>query len=134
MRLTATGAGAMVQPFVAAPSIRVPPVRSKKCPIGGTILKYIIRATIDPVTGIELEANPANLERMVGKWQELNPIGMYFCLTRREITIVLEADNEDVFFEALHNTWVITRSYPDVTPVVSGEEFPSLLKRLGIAK
>jgi hypothetical protein len=35
-------------------------------------------------------------------------------------------------FEALHNTWVVTKSYPEVWPVVDGQEFPSLLQRAGL--
>jgi hypothetical protein len=35
-------------------------------------------------------------------------------------------------FEALHKIWVMAKSYPAVTPVVSGEEFPALLQRAGV--
>ena len=69
---------------------------------------------------------------LTSKWQAHNPVGMYFSLTRRSITIILEAESEDRFFEALHATWRITQTYPVVHPVASVEEFPALLKRAGI--
>ena len=95
-------------------------------------MKYVIQVEVDPETGTDVEANPAVIQEMVGKWQAHNPIGMYFSLTRRAMTIVLDVPNEDTFFEALHATWVATNSYPDVWPVVDAEEFPAVLQRLGV--
>ncbi len=95
-------------------------------------MKYIVQADVDPATGEELEANPQVIQEMIGAWQALNPIGMYFSLTERRLTIILEADNEDGFFEPLHKTWVATNSYPEVWPVADVEEFPQLLQRVGI--
>jgi hypothetical protein len=93
-------------------------------------MKYIVQTEIDPVNGAELEAQPSKIEELVGKWKALNPIGIYFSLTRRAITILIEAPNEDALFEALHATWVITNSYPDVSPVVDVDEFPAVLERV----
>ena len=95
-------------------------------------MKYIIQVEVDPDVGTEIEGSPEKIQEMIGKWQALSPIGMYFSMTRRAITIVLEADNEDVFFEALHATWVLAGSYPDVWPVADASEFPNLLKRVGV--
>jgi hypothetical protein len=96
---------------------------------GGT-MKYIVQSEIDPEIGAEMEAQPAKLEQWVGKWQALNPIGMYFSLTRRAVTIVVEVADEDALFDCLHATWVLTNSYPEVWPVVDVEEFPSVVKRV----
>ena len=68
----------------------------------------------------------------MGKWQAHNPIGMYFSIFRRRVTVILEANNEDAFFEALHATWLITRNYPEVWPVVGADEFPAIMQRLGV--
>lgn len=95
-------------------------------------MKYIIQVEVDPDTGTELEASPEKIQEVMGAWQALNPIGMYFALTRRAITVILEAANEDSFFEALHKTWVVTDNYPEVWPVAGAEEFPTLLKRAGV--
>jgi hypothetical protein len=95
-------------------------------------VKYIVQVEIDPTTGVEMEANPAQIQTVVGKWQALNPIGMYFSLTRRCVTIVVDVPNEDAMFEALHTTWVVTDSYPDVWPVADAAEFPQILRRAGI--
>ena len=95
-------------------------------------MKYIIQMELDPETGLEAEANPAEIQEFMGKWQALNPIGMYFSMTRRAVTVILEAPNEDSFFEALHATWVFTKSYPDVWPVADASEFPALMQRLGM--
>ena len=95
-------------------------------------MKYIIQADVDPETGTELEANPQNIQEMIGAWQAVNPIGMYFSLSARRLTIILEADNEDAFFEPLHKTWVATNSYPEVWPVADAEEFPQFMRRLGL--
>jgi hypothetical protein len=98
----------------------------------GNVMKYIIQTEIAPGIGSELEDNAQVLQGLVAKWQAHKPIGMYFSLTRRTITVILEADSEDVFFEALHATWRATRSYPDVHPVAGVEEFPKLLQRVGL--
>ena len=95
-------------------------------------MKYIIQADVDPATGTQLEAQPEKIQELIGKWQALNPIGMYFSLHRRRLTIVVEASNEDSFFEALHATWVIAGSYPEVWPVAGADEFPNLMQRLGM--
>ncbi len=68
----------------------------------------------------------------MGKWQALNPIGMYFSMTRRAVTIIVEASSEDDFFEALYATWVMAKSYPEVTPVITAEEFPAAMARVGV--
>ena len=94
-------------------------------------MKYIIQIEVDPEIGSELEETPAQIQEVMGKWQALNPLGMYFSITRRAMTIVVDVPNEDAFFEALHATWVMTQSYPDVWPVVGADEFPSLLQRAG---
>ncbi|MEX0785279.1 MAG: hypothetical protein WD939_01450 [Dehalococcoidia bacterium] len=96
-------------------------------------MKYIIQVEIDPETGIDVEEQPQLIEELIGKWQALKPIGMYFSLTRRSMTIIVDAPNEDAFFEPLHATWVLAKDYPDVYPVASVEEFPQILQRLGIA-
>lgn len=95
-------------------------------------VKYLIQVEIDPETGIEVEATPERIQEIVAKWQSLNPIGMYFSLTRRSITIVVDVDSEDAFFEQLHATWVLAKDYPDVQPVADADEFPQLLQRTGI--
>lgn len=95
-------------------------------------MKYIIQAEIDAETGVDVEAQPEKLQELVGKWQALNPIGMYFSLTRRAITIIVDTPNEDPLFEALHATWVLAKDYPDVWPVADVEEFPAILQRSGI--
>jgi hypothetical protein len=65
----------------------------------------------------------------MGKWQALKPIGMYFALTRRAATIILDVPDEDALLEVLHSTWVLTKSYPDVWPVRDASEFPTIMKR-----
>ncbi len=95
-------------------------------------MKYIVQVDIDPSTGFALEGKPEQIQELVGKWEAHNPIGHYFSLTRRRITIIVEADNEDALFEALHLTWDITNSYPSVQAVADFAEFPELLKRVGI--
>ncbi len=93
-------------------------------------MKYIIQAEIDPDTGIEVEGNMDQMHGLVQAWQALNPIGMYFNITRRAMTIIVDVPNEDAFFEALHKTWVVTNDYPDVSPVADASEFEQLLRRI----
>ena len=93
-------------------------------------MKYIVHTEIDAETGAEVETQPEKLQEWIGSWQALKPIGMYFGLTRRAITIILDVPNEDAIFEALHSTWVLTKSYPEVWPVADASEFPALMKRL----
>ena len=95
-------------------------------------MKYIIQAELDPETGIEVEAQPEKIQKMIGMWQALKPIGFYFSITRRAITIIVDVPNEDALFEPLHNMWVLTNDYPEVWPVADVEEFPALMKRAGV--
>jgi hypothetical protein len=95
-------------------------------------MKYIVNVNISAEVGARLEANPAAIQEMVGNWQAHNPIGMYFSLASRRVTVILDAANEDAFFEALHATWVATESYPEVWPVADLEEFGGILQRLGL--
>ena len=97
-------------------------------------MKYVVQVEIDPEIGVEVEAQPEKLQELIGKWQALNPLGVYFALTRRAMTIVVDVPNEDAMFEAIHATWVLTESYPDVWPVVGVEEFPVLLQRAGVGR
>ena len=95
-------------------------------------MRYIVQIEVDPEIGTDLEENPQQIQELIGKWQAHNPSGMYFGLTRRVLTIILEADNEDAFFEALHASWVATASYPEVWPVADVDEFPAIMQRLGM--
>jgi hypothetical protein len=95
-------------------------------------MKYIVHIEIEPTAGNELEDNPQLIQELIAKWQAHDPIGLYFSLTRRAISVILEADNEDAFFEALHATWRATKTYPDVHAVADVGEFPEMLKRAGI--
>jgi hypothetical protein len=95
-------------------------------------VKYIIQADIDGETGIQIEAQPEKIQEIIGKWQALNPLGMYFSLHRRRLTIVVEVPSEDSFLEALHATWVWTKNYPEVWPVAGVDEFAGLMQRLGM--
>ena len=95
-------------------------------------MKYVVQVEIDPEAGESIEGDPATMQSVLGGWQALNPIGMYAALTRRALTIVVDVPNEDAMFEALHATWVGTGSYPEVWPVASMEEFPDLLRRVGL--
>lgn len=91
---------------------------------------YIIQIEVDPEIGNEIEANPQSLHEWIESWQSLDVKGMYFATTRRAVTIIVEAPNEDAFFEQLHASWVMTSSYPEVWPVATAEEFPALMQRL----
>lgn len=95
-------------------------------------MKYIIQAEIDPETGVEVEAQPEKIQALIEQWQALKPIGFYFSLTRRAITIIVDAPSEDAFFEPLHALWVLAKDYPLVWPVASVEEFPQIMQRAGI--
>ncbi|MFN8548743.1 MAG: DUF3303 family protein [Candidatus Eisenbacteria bacterium] len=97
-------------------------------------MKYMVQVEIDPQAGVTIEDNPQLIQEMIGKWQAHKPIGMYFSLTRRSVTVILEASNEDAFLEALHATWRVVKSYPNVHPVADVNEFPQILKRVGVAK
>ena len=57
---------------------------------------------------------------------------MYFSLTRRRVTIALDAPNEDSFFEALHVSWIVTKSHPEVWSAVDVDEFPAIMQRPGM--
>lgn len=92
-------------------------------------MKYIVQMEIDPTTEVEVEVPSAKIQEWVGKWQALNPIGMYFCTTRRAVTVIVDVPNEDAMFEALHFSWLVTKAYPTVSPVVDGDQFPDLLQR-----
>ena len=96
-------------------------------------MKYIVQTEISPEVGIEIEAHPEILQEWIGKWQALNPVGVYFGLTRRVTTIIVDVPDQDAMFEVLHNTWVLTNSYPDVWPVADAAEFPAILQRAGVA-
>ena len=93
-------------------------------------LKYVVQIEIDPDVGAEIEGDPAEIEEWMGKWQALNPIGMYFAMTRRAVTVLVDVPNEDALLEPLHATWVFTRTYPEVWPVADASEFPSLMRRV----
>lgn len=95
-------------------------------------MKYVVQVEIDPEVGMDAEEEPEKIQELLGKWQALNPIGMYFGITRRAITIIVDVPNEDAMFEALHATWVLFSSYPEVWPVVGPDEFPGLLQRVGV--
>lgn len=95
-------------------------------------MKYIVQAELDPVTGLEVEAQPEKIQQFIEKWQALNPIGFYFNLTRRAVTIIVDVPNEDAMFEALHFSWGLMEDYPEVSPVASVEEFPEILRRIGV--
>ena len=41
-------------------------------------MKCAVQLEIDPSTETEVSVPPAKIQEWVGKWQELNPIGMYF--------------------------------------------------------
>ena len=95
-------------------------------------MKYIVQIEVDPETGVDIEGSPEKIHELMEKWQTLNPIGLYFSLTRRAITVIVDVANEDAMFEALHATWVVAKDYPDVSPVVSAEESPAIMQRLGM--
>lgn len=95
-------------------------------------MKYIVQVELDPDVGAEFEEDPAGIQEWIGKWQALNPLGMYFSMTRRAVTIIVDVPNEDGMFEALHSTWLVTRSYPEVWPVAEASEFGALMQRLGM--
>ena len=57
---------------------------------------------------------------------------MYFYTDRRAMSIILDLPNEDAMFEALHDSWILFKTYPRVSPIVDGQEFPALLKRAGV--
>ncbi len=93
-------------------------------------MKYVVQMELPAEVAPELDRTPQELAEWVGKWQALNPVGMYFYTTRRAVTAIVDVPNEDALFEALHATWVMTKSYPTVSPVVDASEFPNLIQRI----
>ena len=96
-------------------------------------MKYVVSADIPASVQPENESSPQEIEAWIGKWQALNPIGFYFGLTHRHITVIVDVPNEDAMFEALYATWELGKTYPTVTPVADVSEFPSLMRRIGKA-
>lgn len=96
-------------------------------------MNYVVQMELPAEVAPELERTPQELEEWVGKWQDLNPIGMYFHLARRAVTVIVDVPNEDALFEALHATWIMAKTYPTVSPVVDASEFPNLLQRIGMS-
>lgn len=95
-------------------------------------MKYVVQVEIDPENGLDVEAQPDKIQEIIEKWQALHPIGFYFGLTRRSMTIIVDVPNEDALFEPLHATWVLAKDYPDVLPVADVDDFPQLLQRAGL--
>ena len=58
-------------------------------------MKYIVQVELDPDIGAEFEETPEDIQAWMGEWQKLNPIGMYFSMTRRRVTIIVDVLNED---------------------------------------
>ena len=58
-------------------------------------MKYLIQGEIAAENPVETEFGRARIEEWIGKWQALSPIGMYFTLTRRAYTIVVDVPDED---------------------------------------
>ena len=54
-------------------------------------MKYIIMADASPEVGKRIEANPAEIMDFTGKWQAHNPIAIYASLTKRRLTVILDA-------------------------------------------
>jgi hypothetical protein len=77
------------------------------------MLKYIIQTDLDPETGAQIETQPDKVQEILGKWQALNPIGMYFSPTRHRATFIVDVPNEDSLFEALHAIWIAMKSSPE---------------------
>ena len=97
-------------------------------------MKYIVQVEIGPDNNVEQEAGGGEkIQQWIGKWMALNPIGFYFSLTRRSATIIVDVPDEDSMFEALYETWNLAKSYPKVTPVLTVDEFPQMMQRLGLA-
>ena len=96
-------------------------------------MKYIVQVEIGGDNEVEQQPDgPAKLQEGIGAWQALNPIGMYFSITRRAVTIIVGLPNEDGMFEALYSTWQLTKNYPSVTPVVGAEELGAIMGRIGL--
>ena len=96
-------------------------------------MKYVVLADIDAEVGVDVEAQPEKIQQLIEKWQTHNLLGFYFSITSRNLTIIIEAENENEFFDALHATWLLTLDYPEVYPVVDVDGFPDLLRRAGVA-
>jgi len=96
-------------------------------------MKYVVLADIDAEVGVDVEAQPEKIQELINKWQAHNLLGFYFSITSRNLTIIIEAENENEFFDALHATWLLTLDYPEVYPVVDVDGFPDLLRRAGVA-
>jgi hypothetical protein len=91
---------------------------------------YIVQSEVSPEQGTAMESNRQAIQDLIGKWQALNPIGMYFAITRRAMANIVDAPNEDALLEVLHNTWVVTNSYLSVTPVATSERFGEMAQRV----
>ena len=96
-------------------------------------MKYLVQVEIDAQNPVETLVGAERIEQWIGKWQALNPISFYFSLTRRSATIIVDVPDEDAMFEALYDTWMLSNSYPSVTPVLGVEEFGSMMQRIGLA-
>ena len=96
-------------------------------------MKYLVQVEIPADNALEQqEGGPARIGEWIGKWQALNLIDMWFHLNRRAVAIVVDVPNEDAMFEALYDTWLIAKTYPTISPVVAGNEFETLLQRIGV--
>lgn len=92
-------------------------------------MKYVVQIEIPAHNRVE--DDPEKVQSLVAAWQKLNPIGMYFSVARRSVTVIVDVPNEDAMFEAVFETWTTVEEYADINPVVGVDEFPALLQRTG---
>ena len=99
-------------------------------------MKYIVQFDVPPEVGEAIEKEPQKMGEWIGKWQALNPIGFYGSIIRRRGTIIVDVPNEDAMFEAIYATWITTKNYPEVWPVIdlgNPEEMQATFRRVGLA-
>ena len=93
-------------------------------------MKYMVHFQVSLEAGREIESRPGGpgpvVSRLFGRFK---PEQSYFATSRRECWWVVDLETPSDMAELMIAITNIAGSYPNVTPVVSGAEFGSVVEK-----
>lgn len=95
-------------------------------------MRYMVLAQADPVVGTRLEQDPQGLIVFLeGVRQRFSPEVTYHTLGAKLVLWVVNVEEPAQLAAMASLVAGVFQVYPDVYPVVTGQEFPEVLRRVG---
>ena len=93
-------------------------------------MRFAVMCEVPVDVGNAFEKDPRGIEKFAQYLEQLKPEAAYFGSSKRIMILIIKADSEEELTKQIFPIWHILKTYPQVEPVTTIEEFKAISTKM----